>query len=423
MSEEKEYPKILEIISLIRDFHKNRSTVELKRFMSEKSIFKSLNIQTKELQHSQFIAWMLGLPFPSDDPCNPIALLMSLYAYRAIKQGVGDHKELFSDFLNGTVRFLNYNIKTEKSVKGGRVDIVVHGSMMLGEKLKSFNIIIENKVASHEHGCQTETYYKSYSGSKTKDQLNFFIMLCPLSVLQIDSIVSGENEICSCKSFAVISYDDIQQTLIPRLLSSDRLSERERFFINEYVKTLSEITISEDIYMGLDKTTQDIVKKFWEENQDTISIVVDLLQKMETNSEVKENLKIIQNALPATSKDYSRYSINGSGTYNKSEAVAEAVKIILESYIRGGKIRFQDALNKFNVEWGETAGKPILVAETSQEVRPNNSDHQKRCKSIVINVNGENKTLYVDSQWGIGNINEAIEVFEKKFGIAINKIS
>ena len=90
------------------------------------------------------------------------------------------------------------NIRCEKSLPGGRIDIFVEAQDSFGH---NYTLTIENKIESEEHGKQTQRYF-DYIERNYKKSTNRYLYL-----------IKTEYSSCVCKEFMTITYKDLESLI------------------------------------------------------------------------------------------------------------------------------------------------------------------------------------------------------------------
>lgn len=146
------------ILNLLTYFQSDSNVRMLHRIFKRKSITDIYGVARKELQHSNFLAWLLD-PYESHGlGAYALERFLLLVARRGMFQKNNDKgfSSVKNDLLLLQLNVSNVSIVTEYNVNGGRIDILVE-NIQIGDK--TVNLIIENKVDSKEHDGQTSTYY------------------------------------------------------------------------------------------------------------------------------------------------------------------------------------------------------------------------------------------------------------------------
>lgn len=385
---------------LLINYQLDPNVRKLQQFFYKKSITDIYGVARKELQHSQFIAWLLN-PYESHG-FGSFALerLLLLVVRRGIQQNNNDSHFLAikNDLLVTHLNTGNISVKTEYKVNGGRIDILV-GNLQLGDK--TTNIVIENKVDSKEHNSQTETYYNEINNNFPNVD-NIFIFLTPKSSKVLDRLNTPS---CDCKAFIEISYQDILIDILESMLKEEMASQT-RVILEDYIHSITTPSnnSTHQSIMAMNKYTQELLIKFWESNEELIRSALEALAWNQEDDNANKVLELLNKR----DRDYSKYLLSGDNTpVNKRNLALSIAKRISKTD------NPVEVLNTIDNECGQQGINFI-----------SKSNDNKRYDSIDIEVdeNG-NRTIEsfkISNQWTKETIKKLIEVVEKKTKLRIN---
>lgn len=94
-------------------------------------------------------------------------------------------------------------------------------------------------------------------------------------------------------------------------------------------------------------------------------------------------------------RDVSKYSINGNGSYNKTELVIECVRMVVKDLVENKNVSLEEAVERIN----KIDIHPQVVSTFENAYR-----EKKRCKAVETDVDGDNIILYINNQWSASNI-------------------
>ncbi len=127
---------------------------------------------------------------------------------------------------------------------------------------------------------------------------------------------------------------------------------------------------------------------------------------------MKEIIKTISSDTTSDGRDMSKYSINGKGSFNKTELVIECVKMVVKDLVENKDSSIDEAVDCIN----EIKIHPQVVSTSKDAFREN------RCKPVKMDVDGEDVILYVNNQWSTSNIdvfiNGITELLENVDGLS-----
>ena len=259
-------------IDLIRGFNLDPEVQKCLITYEAKSLPGILSVTRRELSHSAFIAELLKDKSFHGLGNYPLSLFLQLILARANKQQTKNLEsrklvffpELESAVLSQTLNPSNISVQPEWSFKdtdgnSGRVDILIRCKVNVdrpgAKPVQALNLVVENKVYASEQDSQTAKYYKHFNAllhykasDKVGEELarqeavgprsryNLYVYLTPLETKVLDTLKEPE---CDCKECVQINYQDLVDGVIEPMLSHPAISERGRFILNEYLRSLS----------------------------------------------------------------------------------------------------------------------------------------------------------------------------------------
>ena len=258
------------ILSQIQHFNADAQINQLHMMYERNSLLNSLSVSRREISHSMFIAELLKENSFHGTGTKPLQLFLETILHRAIKQKtrlIDTGKEVMFPTLKSAILARNIDISdievsteegfSDKDGNSGKVDILVSCRVRPlkreenNKEVEFINIIIENKVYSKEQDDQTGKYYKHFNAllkNRASERVdvttrkggprslyNLYVYLVPNSPSEIESI---KKPVCKCKEYIQICYQDILDYILDPLLNCVDLSQRGRFFIDEYRRSL-----------------------------------------------------------------------------------------------------------------------------------------------------------------------------------------
>ena len=157
--------------------------------------------------------------------------------------------------------------------------------------------------------------------------------------------------------------------------------------------------------MAVDKETNEMLKKFWDANEDLIRAAIYAFASSEEDdtNEVKDLKDAFDNF--TNTRDYTKYSIDGEGTYSKSKLVENVVRFII---LKGG-----DVMGTL---------KNLDAKCTNGLFRTEDHYNSAIKRAVELKYNGS--SIYISNQWGIHNIPSFIEAVneDNTIGLLIEAI-
>ena len=398
----------------LMQFHSNQATRAIIRKINQNSILDIYGIARSETHHSKFLAWL----FNPNESHNTGELALRKLLNIAVRRGLEQNNQS-KDFLWVKKRVLtsaslsststsNVQVLTESYVEAqgkkgakGRIDILIQ-NVELGTE--SINIVIENKIYSNEHDEQTTTYFEGIN-KKFPDKKNIFLYLTPKSNWEMPKV---DGPSCTCKDFIEINYQDILTEVLTSILE-EPISSATRIAIEDYIHCITSPSIHSKNYntMAVDKETNEMLKKFWDANEDLIRAAIYAFASSE-DEDSKVEINNLKEALDkyTISRDYTKYSIDGQGAYNKNTLVKEIVTRIIE---KGGD--FMGTLKNLDAKC--TNG--LFRTE----------DHYNSAIKRAVELKYNGSPIYISNQWGTHNIPSFINAVneDNTIGLLIEPIN
>ena len=397
----------------LMQFHSNQATRAIIRKINQNSILDIYGIARSETHHSKFLAWL----FNPNESHNTGELALRKLLNIAVRRGIEQNNQsevflwvkkrvLTSASLSSTstsnVQVLTESYVEAQGKKGakGRIDILV-SNLALGGKL--INIIIENKIYSNEHDEQTTTYFEGIN-KKFPDQKNIFLYLTPKPNWEMPK---EDGPSCTCKDFIEINYQDILTEVLTSILE-EPISSATRIAIEDYIHCITSPSIHSKNYnsMATDKETNEMLKKFWDANEELILAAINAFAN---SGETKyKGVDKVQKAITefVDNKDYTQYSINGQGEYNKRKLVENVVRLIIT---KGGDV--MGTLENLDAK----CPNGLLRSEDSY--------NKDKSRAVELEYNGS--SIYISNQWGTHNIPSFINAVneDNTIGLLIEPIN
>lgn len=293
---------------------------KLIQIYSTRSFFDIIGKGRSETMHSAFIAWLLGTKelVSSTGELSPLRSFLDLLLSRCDQvQDSQVRSDIMSALLSKSINHVQ--IETEKALKieekitnGGKTttysttdkaDVFI--TFEVGEV--KYLILIENKVGSVEEGpkekidnpqnaiesykskTQTDRYHailtnedwnkNSIPYNDYKNHKKIFVFLTPFYDEENEYPEKGR-EVANNKYFININYQDLLDYCILPFAKSTYISDKNRFFLEEYIKCLSLSSVNEEkstknyIVMASTADEKDELKNYYEKNEPLILYAV-----------------------------------------------------------------------------------------------------------------------------------------------------
>lgn len=438
-------------MSLAETIFKYNTTPEvaaLRDFYSRKSFMEILSKSRNENSHSSFLGWLFG----TDEIHSSEQPLMRLLDQLAIKaNGSGQmSSELKGKILSRKISLFDIKSDTEKLIQDislvkskDRIDLYITANVKGLSGVGNLRIILENKIFSSEGNekmndanrnniynskSQTERYAYACTEKSKDPGETLFVYLTPIGA---ESPISDK--------FIHITYQDLLDNVLVPLSMDTILDERSRVFIADYIRGLSVPAVKDDddayTILAVSQSEKAKLKNFWDRFKDVISgcaphnrsnltdeekaLAADFWEKNRplfyaifkaTESELNEDDKKVFST--TVTRNHDKYALIDSGG-NRYEILSKRGLVLtgVEELIRlKGYEKCRDEINR--MKHPQTV---IFSSEEFQKARDNKKltedQYNNRYSQIM---DGQ---YYVNNQWGIGNIQDAIDVLSKYFTI------
>ena len=300
-------------------FNSDKDIIALREKFNKPSFFEIISKERSETTYSAFLKWLLKENNSDQETCNPISLLLDVLVRRSEEQK-GNISSILNDecikrnIVTRNLAIQTVNVETEKLVSSlaqeiirpnrtgvighldlakiaakskDRIDLLVECEIESNDEritAKRMQIIIENKIDSVEGGkkqekktgvakyddaSQTERYYLGTKFSTLvagqavdgEDVLQVYVYLAPQT---------SEQGSCTDTHFIHINYQDIVDGILIPMLASSSLSERSRFFLDEFLNQLVFPSLDGTVMrpsIAVGKQYSDELTKMWEKYQ------------------------------------------------------------------------------------------------------------------------------------------------------------
>ena len=322
--------------------------------------------------------------------------------------------------------------------KEGIVDLVIECVLHYKDNIMyTLKIILENKIMSTEHDCQTWKYYAYFSGdfesleknnldyklvkknTKNKkrysytiksNEIQLFVYLTGDTDKRMEEIYNQNrnNNIIACPYFIHINYQDLMDFVLCNIDNYIPSNDKRLFYINEYIKVLTNpyFNSKKNIYnssLVMTNSDAELLNNFWEENAVLIRAALDALVEHSNESEAKELKDSIERfyQMKDTTDYYFKYNGSTYGPYKKRKLPEAVCKLLAEN---GLFHILESCLSK------DYNGKSAVLAEAEYNVLIKNSPSYTDRFVVLENPSDHSEKVFVSNQWGFkGNLDPMIE--------------
>ena len=382
----------------IISFNNDPVVHKLRNHYTNKSFWEILGVSRKENYHTSFLAWLFTSTENHGLGTAPIIQLLELCCNASNSQVVDNKMKLA--ILVRELNVLSSSAETEVAVdyngRHGRADLVItcnvaHPSL----KITTIRIVLENKIYSSEHDCQTQLYYDYFHQPKSQKIKAIYLYLSPF------------NETASCDKFINVTYQNLLDAVLEPLLKITSLNEWTTFIISDYIRNLSipsdnmsANNISAGTPLAVTEDEKKLLTSFWEKHNELIlaSIYV-FAENNKDNTDVKNAIELIQITNATRDRDNSSYSYNNSTYTIKTRLVQQVI---------------QDYVNSYPIQTIDDLKKELKIKEDMDNIFMSYDEYTKKLKeregkwvgffgyketpSIIITLSNNNKVV-VTTNW------------------------
>jgi hypothetical protein len=408
-AQQKEYSK-KEIIDDIIAFNNDVDVQRLKEIYYSQTLPEIFAVSRRELTHSSFLAWLFATSSNHGLGTAPLVQLLELYVLKSREQ----KKKWITDKVSNAIITRDFHISecisvTEEAVvtanARGRADIVLTCEINLPNlSLNKLKIVIENKVYSDEHGNQTQTYFDYYESKKEKQEKVLYIYLTPPT-----SIADAD-----CPEFIHITYQDLLEHVFEPIRRRIDISQRTQFILNEYISSLSipadvmedkNVTHIQTSILAIGMEEKELLQAFWDKNNRLIIAALTAISSDDDNETKDDAKKLLQNL---SQRDFSKYMVDGNGTYCKNRTVEAVVKLYLE---KNNDTTIDELKNIF----------PDHLRRTFGVIRSCHDEIKDKTRYFEAEHPKTKEKFFICNQWGRYTIDFVDYVNAANLGIRIEK--
>lgn len=397
----------------ILDFKNDNISQKLDFYYNTKSYSEILGVSRKEINHSNFISWILNSEESHGLGYYPFIKFLEILVIASKQSQSQQNKMMFDSIIAGDILVNKININTEKNIANiGKIDIYIEADIEYSSEKHKLQVIIENKVKSKEHKDQTKKYYDYFQSDSKDDFKNLYVFLTPLSTIELNELAEPE---CSCKEYIQINYQHLVDYLFEPILIKD-ISQQTKNIILEYKKSLSQPTqdikdneYTKGLIMAIGKEERDLLTKFWDKNQNLIlSALYAIGSDPEQDPDVRQKVTSALNSIK-NSRDRSLYSI-----YYNNELIKEKFQKADIGYQTVILLDKKKLINDEIFEYlrNDKTASNKLIANKNDEKKPNKLKYRL---SDPPELYYKNEGYYIVRNWGVSNVPSFIEKMQKKF--------
>lgn len=304
-----------------------------------------IGASTKELPHSNMLAWIFSRQDLKNAPQSPISLLLRLTAYKASEMANElnvsvstyiQNPKMVNDIILDKVVCINGRCLREDSNMSdmikGRADILMERKMVCPDdkNVKNILLVIENKIKAKETSDQCNRYYDAYNKRKQYEEYEkIFVYLAPEYPSGYD--VSKSYNGLSNEHFVILTYQELYDYVLrPLWMFRELFSEETVNMLDSYIKTLTSLKDFSNTTV-MDKETKDLLSQFFEENKELILAAVQTSQ----DNKLIEDITIAVNSNATRSKyafTYNGKTVNSLSRAGVFEKVVESLVDLNYSY-------------------------------------------------------------------------------------------
>lgn len=336
--------------TLLEKFKNDNLLEKLEDKLKEPNIFSILKMESYEIRHSNFIAWLLD---PNESHNLGHSFLKPFLEDIFSENKVDFIKNYYIDEYISKIELQNIKILREYY----NIDLLVISD--------EFVICIENKIFAQEHSDQLSKYTKTLE-EVFKDKKHIFIFLTPLG----NSAKKEENS----NIYISYSYRKIKKNIEAIIDNNDKIDQKVRFYIEDYLSNLGKniMNDSEEI-----KLVQEIYKKHKKALDFIFKKKEDLISKI-----ISESVKEKGYVLGTQSKGYCKFLKvtikeiieNKNNTWTSSESFA------------------------FEIDYSNNTPKfKVVVLVSNEKIRKILSDILEKIEGINENRNKTFRIHYTDT--------------------------
>ena len=399
------------IIEAIIKFNNDSEVQQLQSFYNNQTVPEILGVSRREISHSAFLAWLFNPNSNHSLGQKPLILLLERYlrCYREQGKEVEEGAvklpiEIETAILTHNISITSTDVKTEEAIATnkakGRADIVITSDVKIpNSNYQRLSIIIENKIYSNEHNNQTQTYFDYHDKNRLRDNNGSPIEFC-LYIYLTPATIEKKAE---CPSFIHLTYQNLLDDVLERLLIQPDISERTKFILTEYINNLSlpadyideKNNTKKKIIMAISDKERELLKAFWEKHKELFRTALVAISSDENASEEEQEdaRKILAQTENLIGKRYDRYNINGKGNYPCGRLVLELIKMYVQQHPNA-------TLDEINVTFKDYTKQIAATMEEAINIHRKSGHKRHFIDSPVRLIN--DTPIAITNQWGNG---------------------
>ncbi len=406
--------EVSDIITQLLDFNGNPENDRVRSYYESPNTWKMLGIETKELYHSQFLAWLFDIELGGEK------VFLKQFVNLLVRKGsnsIEGNKDLLAlrdAVITGSLSIVSCSIKTERLIStlskirsSDRLDIYVKAEIEGVDKYTTLELIIENKVGSEEgkpredssKNIKESTEEELVYGDKSQTE-RYYYACSKQNGLRIETVERkgmldstiqafvylSVSDHAKDPNFINVSYQDLVDYVIEPLKGREDLDAFTQQSIRDYLKNLCNPLNT--IKMAITKTEKDLLKQFYERNETLFLAALEVMSKDDGNSEEQQKALDAVREIAKQNKASRRFFCinNASGQRLRMyEVVAEFIQFRLRSGV---------AIDLIENEIRECAKEP-----TQMHVSTNKSEVKRSEKSYEFECQGTK--YYLTKEWGL----------------------
>lgn len=436
---------------MLSAFYKHSANRQLIEKFNERTYFDIIGKETSESVHSKFLEEIFSYDWPIPHYYKPIVTFLRAVLDRAYKSGKIEEFPIEIDsllFSNPEV-FSIRKVETEypckgiifrngkKGIRDGYADLVIDCEINAkNEERKQLKIILENKIGSKEHDFQTWRYYAYFhhlspeEAEKNKiflikrkseyirntEELQLFVFLTPHSNTLLEQVYNQvSSPYCSCPHYIHINYQDILDYVLTPLVEYSNIDIRRKNFLEEYITSLGRPNKKTNTIMALTDKDKQLLKDFWNANQDLITAAIDAFADS-GDDESNKAAEAVKKAISDMNKVQRHYDV-----FFKNQSIASGLlmadvfkQIVISILDNNPEINIKDLNDQIKEGFKRNTGSnrnTDLIISHSDYLRKKEESKQtsSRFRSRWRKTDYNHDIIYTTTQWSADNF----EVFKK----------
>lgn len=376
----------------IEKFKKGQAVLALKNSFAVPSYFEIMGVQRSEKVYSNVLAWLLNPKESHGLGCWPMRLFLMAVRVASQKFRKSSKKCVIPFWLNkiGMYKIKSVDVIREFPITGirRRMDMFCQMVVSVRDEDIKCQVVIENKVDSYEHDCQTETYY-NFVCEKYGGENALFVFLTPESSWRL---TNGFGEVeCSSTTYVHLNYQLVVEEMLELIVEKLKSSDARRC-VDDLITAMRYDAKKENV-MAVSTREQKLLKEFINEQKDFLKRVAVSLGYCQAD----EELNLV--GLAMNKRDRTQYSLCGSA----GMAMNRLVLAVVKEYVARNKNCTWEQLNAVFPK--ELQGSFGVVVRVTDDLYINHRDDPTPRyfdDSDEIIMLKDDTEVVVCTQWGTG---------------------